>query len=404
MLSRDVYLVLRIKSFETPLDPSMIVQRSIQNGFRYYSFLDGNGEDIVVCLHEPSPREPQAQEDLESILAQYSEIQGLQAQVVSAEGHGKPEDLRGHVVLVNEDSGEVVGELDNQFIIQEDPALNEKGREKDAVIIEIPEEGEESTRAAYVRAVPPGEEDIMIKGASYVRYVCCYLMLIYNQLSASNTISGTTNLVLTAITSASSYVIKHSDPHPSVSMSSSGTPPPLPPRALVLLTSERTRKGLSAVHAMSGQAVQISAKTLGLLDSMIKRAIGSGTGKEAGRGRVNMPMSTSMLYPGAPSINRSRSSSPAPPAYGEKPPLPPRRELSPQPPALPPRSGSSTSLKPGPPATFRKRDRLMISVDMILSTIDNSAKQIMDVGSQQLNAVVGHKCASLSFTALTTTR
>jgi spartin len=98
-LSRDVYLVLRIKSFETPLDPSMVVQRSIQNGFRYYSFLDGNGEDIVVCLHEPSPREPQAQEDLEtfdSILAQYSEIQGLQAQVVSADE--KPEDLRGHVV------------------------------------------------------------------------------------------------------------------------------------------------------------------------------------------------------------------------------------------------------------------------------------------------------------------
>jgi len=33
----------------------------------------------------------------------------------------------------------------------------------------------------------------------------------------------------------------------------------------------------------------------------------------------------------------------------------------------------------------------MISADLILSTIDDSAKQIMDVGSQQLNAVVEHK-------------
>jgi len=33
----------------------------------------------------------------------------------------------------------------------------------------------------------------------------------------------------------------------------------------------------------------------------------------------------------------------------------------------------------------------LISADMILSTIDNSAKQILDVGSQQLNAIVGHK-------------
>jgi len=33
----------------------------------------------------------------------------------------------------------------------------------------------------------------------------------------------------------------------------------------------------------------------------------------------------------------------------------------------------------------------MISADLILSTIDDSAKQILDVGGQRLNAVVEHK-------------
>src|ERR1700733_855054 len=76
-LTRDVYLVLRIKSFETPLDPSGTVQCSIQNGFRYYSFVDGTSGNIVLRLHEPGANEPHVEEDLEtfdSILPQYTEF------------------------------------------------------------------------------------------------------------------------------------------------------------------------------------------------------------------------------------------------------------------------------------------------------------------------------------------
>src|ERR1700683_1860338 len=64
--NRDVFLVLRIKSFETPLDPARTVHCSIQNGFRHYSFLDGSGEDVVVRLHEPGAHEPHVQEDLDT--------------------------------------------------------------------------------------------------------------------------------------------------------------------------------------------------------------------------------------------------------------------------------------------------------------------------------------------------
>jgi spartin len=389
--TRDVYLVLRMKSFETPLDPSRTIRCSSENGFRYYWFLGGSGEEVVVGLHEPNVREPHIQEDLDTfdgILAQYAGFRSTGQNLASSAGSEKSEDLRGRVVIVNEDSGEVVGELDNQFVIQEDPTLTDKGREKEPVIIEIPEGDGDSARAAFVHAIPPEEQDIIMKGASLVRYVFYCSALCTSLLAASHAISGTTNLLLTAITSASSYVIKNSEPYPSASTSGlpSATPPPVPPRALVLLTSERTRKGLSTVHAMSGQAVQLSTMTIGVLDSMIKRMVGSGKGKER---NVSTLSPAGMAYP----TSRSRSPSPAPPGYSEKPPLPPRREASPQPPSLPPRSEgiSASNASGGVPRPLRKRDRLLISVDLILSTIDDSAKQIMDVGGQRVNAVVGHK-------------
>lgn len=209
-------------------------------------------------------------------------------------------------------------------------------------------------------------------------------------IPASYAISGSTNLLLTAITSASTYAIKNINPHPSTSSNNQASgssskdpnaPPPLPPRALVLLTSPRTRKGLQTVHAMSGQAVQVSAKTIGMLDGIIKKVVGKDS---KGKGRETAiaapPMIASTLSPGGVAP-RSSSPGPAPPPYAEKPPLPPRnnsRAPSPQPPALPPR-------------TLNTKTRLILSADLILSTLDNSMKQIMDVGGQQLGAVVGHK-------------
>jgi len=71
----------------------------------------------------------------------------------------------------------------------------------------------------------------------------------------------------------------------------------------------------------------------------------------------------------------------------DKPSLPSRKgntSPSPQPPPLPPRSESASN-------SLGTKDRLILSADLILSTIDNSAKQILDVGSRELNAVFEHK-------------
>jgi len=176
--AQDLYLVLRIKLHEIPLDPSRAIRCSIQNGFRHYSLLGASGEDIVVVLYEPD--EPYIKEDLETFdgaLGEYAGFEGLKPFA----GSEKPQDLRGHVLLVNEDNGDIVGEVDHQIVIQEDPTLHDKGREKEPVIIEISEGG--GARAAFVHAVSPGEQDIFTKGASSVRWVHIILPRIVHQLN-----------------------------------------------------------------------------------------------------------------------------------------------------------------------------------------------------------------------------
>jgi len=371
---RDVYLIVRLTPFESPLDPSVPVNCTIKDGIRRYSFLGGNNQTIELSFRDPPdiPATQHLREDFETfdgILGQYSEFIYTDPQ----NSHPQPNtsfsekfgDLRGHVVLVNEDNGEVVGELDNKIQILEDPTMNDKGREKEPVIIEIPEETEDA-RTAFVRAVPPGEGDIITKSASLISYA----------------ISGSTNLLLTAITSASDYAIKNTNPHSSIALGSSrdpNTPPPLPPRAIVLLTSPRTRKGLQTIHAMSGQAVQVSAKTIGMLDGIIRKVVGGKDSKGKRREIAPPIMASTLSVRGA----APRSSSPGlvPPPYTEKPQLPPRsnsRAPSPQPPPLPPRNSNT-------------KTRLILSVDLILSTLDDSMKRILNVGGQRLDAVVGHK-------------
>jgi len=228
----------------------------------------------------------------------------------------------------------------------------------------------------------------------------------------SHAISMTTTLLVTTITTASSYYISHSTPSPhhpgtpasgtsSTSRGGSPVPPPLPPRALVFLTSEKTRKGLSTVHAMSGQAVKVSTKTIGVIDSMIRRAMGAKPkrtkyfpyGVPASGPSGKSPATGPPLPPRTPSPALSSHSTLAPPPYspkGEKSgsltpesAFLPRRSPSPAPP-LPPRSRENQP-------RLTTKDHILISADLILSTIDHSTRRMLDTGTEEIGKVVGHK-------------
>ncbi|KAJ3539237.1 hypothetical protein NMY22_g4826 [Coprinellus aureogranulatus] len=403
---RDVYLVLRVNTTETPLDPERPVQRLDGPGSRVYSFLGTPNDptDLTLTLRLPNPQDPNYPaylEDLETfegILRQYhsdfrtsekgsekggdpfSEPTSLgKGSNVTIGGQTHNKDLRGHLVMVDEKSGEVVGEVEDRFRIQEDPAMHARGHENDPVVIEVSEDAltgaqsDANALTAFARIVTPDQANWITNTATVV----------------SSAISLTTNLVVTTITAASNLYISHSKPSPhhsgastpvgdgpSSAGSSRGSAPPLPPRpkALVFLTSENTRKNLSKVHAVSGEAVKVSAKTVGYIDSMIRRAMGAKPKRDR----------TAFMRTGTP------SSTPPPSAATEKGGLAP-----------PPYSGSGSSRSPSPgvppPLPPRDRtkltnkDRILISADLILSTIDDSTRKILDAGTQQVGKVMHHK-------------
>lgn len=156
---------------------------------------------------------------------------------------------------------------------------------------------------------------------------------------------------------------------------------------------------------------------------MIRRAMGrGGTKDKKNANSLLAPANTAPHLPSrSPSPSPSIKLSPSPPAYSSstnlfvdsKPALPPRRSTSPYgftksetsesskpvPPPLPPRTQSGHSITvplPSLDAPVRKgklstKDRLILSADLIWTTLDDSAKQILDVGTESLGAVVGHK-------------
>lgn len=229
----------------------------------------------------------------------------------------------------------------------------------------------------------------------------------------SSAISLTTNLVVTTITAASDLYINHSKPSPHHSAASTpsrktppilnkdgaparaaGAPPPLParPRALVFLTSETTKKNLHKVHAVSGEAVKVSAKTVNFIDGMIRRAVGAKAKREKPQfyptpgphGVAPPPLSS----PTPSNYSAKSSAGLAPPAYGPAPGSPGGsyrggRSPSPGPPPLPPREGSAKPLS--------TKDRVLISADLILSTIDHSTRRVLDTGTDQVGKVMTHK-------------
>ena len=203
---RDVYLVIRLGRLEIPVDPSRRVTASIGRDSHVYTFL-ATDSDPKFSISIPFPVNPVASQDLETfnhILTQYvtgfseerdgQHIPHQLDQKIDSSTAAPPapaaneleyEDLRGHLVLINESDGTVLGDLDHEFRITEDPTLIRDLPENAPVVIELPPDydtatavrgkipGEEfvpiTTREAFVRAVPPEERDALTETAALIR-------------------------------------------------------------------------------------------------------------------------------------------------------------------------------------------------------------------------------------------
>lgn len=191
---RDVYLVLRINATEIPLDPTRSINRIDMPAFRSYTFARTELESTELLLRVKVPSQgkinPELAENLdtfESILEQYAvdfrrpSISGpkhapdppLEMQTHTFGVAKGEKDFRGHLVMINEDTGEIIGEIQDNIQIQEDPAMYEVGHRDDPVIIEVPEETTRQSDAnalqAFARIIPPDQHNWITKSASVFR-------------------------------------------------------------------------------------------------------------------------------------------------------------------------------------------------------------------------------------------
>lgn len=82
----------------------------------------------------------------------------------------------------------------------------------------------------------------------------------------------------------------------------------------------------------------------------------------------------------------------------DKPPLPPRSSPSP---AIIPRAGSGAPPDITPLLNHQRttKNSLLLSIDLILSTLDYSARELLNGGAESLGTVVEHKCGILRLPA-----
>ncbi|KAG9096894.1 hypothetical protein FS749_007517 [Ceratobasidium sp. UAMH 11750] len=290
---RDVWLVLRLNSFETIISPTQIIEH-VRTQHQFAIPAEDGG---IVRLTVPEPMTAAAVEDLESLevlLSQYGVLQETGPGAPAGKGTG---DAKGHLVLVDEDNGATLGTLGDQFEIREDPGLVSKGHEKDPVVVEIPEEGER----VYVHNIAPDEQDWILRSAGYI----------------SRGILYATDLATKGMQNAAQRYVANSSP----------TTQPI-------VFSETTNANMRRVHHLSGQAVKVTARTTGMIHKMIDAGI-------------------------------DRMSKPKPKAAGAPPNTPPR-----------------------PP---RLLNRLLISTDLLLTTLEQSAHQLVTHGTEAASTVAGHR-------------
>jgi len=171
---RTVYLVLRLNNCEVPIDPDRVIERRDVAGTRTYTFAETPSDPthLTLTLKCPGPGSSDIEfveklNTFDNILEQYVvNFKGPSTDSVAstpsahAAGIGSVtsnKDFRGHLVAIDEATGEVVGEVEDRFIIREDPVMDENGHENEPVIIEVTEKSNiESSANALEAPLPVG--------------------------------------------------------------------------------------------------------------------------------------------------------------------------------------------------------------------------------------------------------
>lgn len=179
--THDFWLVIKFleSSFELPLIPTQQMNISRSAGEIGYSIPSNEIKGASLLLRFPAPKdgvEVEEVQGLEDLLYQYGcldrDLSALGG-TPGVEPANQPADMRGKLVLINEDSGQVLGEIDQSLDIEEDRKVGEDGREKQPVVLDFGAVvNGQMVGEVVVKTVPEDElDDWMLRGAHFLRWV-----------------------------------------------------------------------------------------------------------------------------------------------------------------------------------------------------------------------------------------
>lgn len=178
--THDFWLVLRVgPTFEMPIIPLQELKPQPGKDGITYSVASPNNPRASLSVVLPLPSSGTDMEDLESFEVLLRQYRSLGAEVTALANVSAPptgaapppmaEELRGRLMLINEDNGEVVGELDQAFDVEEDKRLAAEDRNK-PVMLSFGDVVDGYAPSAKVQTVPQDElDDWMLKGAHNIR-------------------------------------------------------------------------------------------------------------------------------------------------------------------------------------------------------------------------------------------
>ena len=180
--THDFWLVLHVGStFEMPLIPETYLIPSAASDSISYTIPSPHVPNAFLLIELPKPATAADMEDLDSfevLLRQYKSL-GAEASALSGitvprlgantPSTPAPENMRGKVVLVNEDTGEVVGELDQSIDVDEDKRVagDDKNR---PVVLDFGNVVEGYAPKVQIQTVAEEDmDDWVLRGAHHIR-------------------------------------------------------------------------------------------------------------------------------------------------------------------------------------------------------------------------------------------
>lgn len=180
--TNDFWLVLKVgPTFELALIPGQDLRPQPSDDGITYSVVSPSISHASLLLTLPLPQSLGDMEDLESfevLLRQYgclgAEITALANISPPVKGPNQnelaPEELRGRIVLINEDNGEVVGEFDQTLDVDEDQKIAGGDKHRPVMLDFGQVINGQAGSAIKVRTVPAEElDDWVLQGAHQIR-------------------------------------------------------------------------------------------------------------------------------------------------------------------------------------------------------------------------------------------